>query len=327
MIWILILDGAYASSVAATLDMLATAARIAAIQNSTVPRWRVCSSTANRVALTNGLELPVGKLPRSILSTDIVVIPGLGAVSPSSVMRRLQQSDIEVASKWLRLARAAGATLYAGCTGVFLLASAGLLTDRKVTTSWWMNEALKSIEPRVHVDTSKMVIESEHIVSAGAAMAHTDLMLHLLTRHFGVALADLVSRYVVVSERASQATFMLPAQYTTGNELVQHISRIFQNSLPNALSVKDLAAEVNLTERTLARRIVSATGRTPLQLMQGVRLHLAQRLLSESSLTIEEVAVRIGYADSTALRKLLKNSTQMTPTQIRIGRLASRPEG
>jgi transcriptional regulator GlxA family with amidase domain len=71
---------------------------------------------------------------------------------------------------------------------------------------------------------------------------------------------------------------------------------------------------------------VSATGRTPLQLMQGVRLHLAQRLLSESSLTIEEVAVRIGYADSTALRKLLKNSTQMTPTQIRIGRLASRPE-
>jgi transcriptional regulator GlxA family with amidase domain len=135
-----------------------------------------------------------------------------------------------------------------------------------------------------------------------------------------------VSRYVVVSERASQATFMLPAQYTTGNELVQHISRVFQNSLPNALSVKDLAAEVNLTERTLARRIVSATGRTPLQLMQGVRLHLAQRLLSESSLTIEEVAVRIGYADSTALRKLLKNSTQMTPTQIRIGRLASRPE-
>jgi transcriptional regulator GlxA family with amidase domain len=154
-------------------------------------------------------------------------------------------------------------------------------------------------------------------VTAGAAMAQSDLMLWLIKRHLGLACADQVSRFVLASQRTSQAAFMLPAAYTSGDEFVRRVSERLRSALPEPPSMKALAAEMAMTERTLARRVIAATGITPLGLLQEIRLHHAQRLLASSKLSVDEIAASVGYQDATALRRLVKKSAHALPSQFR----------
>ncbi len=82
----------------------------------------------------------------------------------------------------MRLARhvAAGGTVAASCSAVFLLQAAGLLRERRATTSWWLAQELRRLQPDCTVDADRMVVSDGPVTTAGAAFAQTDLMLHLL---------------------------------------------------------------------------------------------------------------------------------------------------
>jgi transcriptional regulator GlxA family with amidase domain len=317
--FILIVENAYATSVAQTLDMLSAATLLAARQGRKLPQWRVCGARAGLLRLSNGLTLNVTALPKRITSDDHCVLPGLGIDSPVRALQSLEQAEVQKISRWLVRATAAGSPIYASCSAALLLAKAGLLAGKTVTTSWWLGQTLKAVEPQAIVDVSRMVIDDTNIITAGAAMAHADLMLWFIKRNYGIELADTVSRFVLATQRVSQSAFVMPAAYTTGDELIRRISQRLQAALPTALSMKTLAAEFNMTQRTLARRVVSATGQSPLSLLQSIRIHEAQRLLETSRLSVEEIAIRVGYRDGTALRRLLQLACHVTPSQMRSG--------
>jgi transcriptional regulator GlxA family with amidase domain len=316
-IFVVVLEGAYASSVAQTLDMLSAAAQLLLSQGRSPPLLRVCGVASGPLRLSSGLAISVSPLPKKCEATDVCVVPGLGIDNAQLAVQRINKDDAKKLQRWLVQAAQSNATLYASCSAVLLLARAGLLTKNTVTTSWWLGRTLEQLEPLAKVDVSRMVIDDGAIVTAGAAMAQTDLMLWLLKRHLGSALADKVSRFVLASKRTSQAAFMLPTAYTSGDEFVRRISKRLQAALPAALTMKTLASEFAMTERTLARRVKAATGKSPLNLLQGIRIHQAQVLLETSRLSVDEIAVRVGYSDATALRRLLKRNAHATPTQLR----------
>jgi transcriptional regulator GlxA family with amidase domain len=317
MIFVLVLENAYASSVAQTLDMLAAAYQARRLRNKAGVFWRVCSPSSGPVRLSNGLALNASPLPRSCKVGDICIVPGLGIDNPELAVQRIAQDDAEKLKRWLARAAQAQATIYASCSAVLLLGAIGLLAKRQVTTSWWLGPTLAQIEPLAAIDVSRMVLDDGNLVTAGAAMAQADLMLWLIKRHFGLALADQVSRFVLASQRNSQAAFMLPAAYTNGDAFVRKVSERLRQALPHPPSMKELAAELAMTERTFARRVMAATGQTPLSLLQGIRLHHAQALLESSKLSVDEIALRVGYQDATALRRLVKKSAHALPSQFR----------
>jgi transcriptional regulator GlxA family with amidase domain len=317
MIFVLILENAYASSVAQTLDMLAAAAQVSRLGSKPSISWRVCSPLSGQVHLSNRLSLSTHPLPRICKPDDICIVPGLGIGDPKLAVKRVAQADAEKLKRWLKRAIDAKATIYASCSAVLLLGAAGLLAKRKVTTSWWLGGTLAQIEPLAKIDVGRMVLDDGTIVTAGAAMAQSDLMLWLIKRHLGLACADQVSRFVLASQRTSQATFMLPAAYTSGDEFVRRVSERLRSALPEPPSMKALAAEMAMTERTLARRVIAATGITPLGLLQEIRLHHAQQLLASSKLSVDEIAASVGYQDATALRRLVKKSAHALPSQFR----------
>jgi len=114
----------------------------------------------------------------------------------------------------------------ASCSAVFLLQSAGLLSKRRVTTSWWLAAELQRLEPSCSVDADRMVCADGPVTTAGAALTQTDLMLHLLRVQFGASLADALGRVVLIDGRQAQAPFVVPMMLSNGNELIGRLVKM-----------------------------------------------------------------------------------------------------
>jgi len=251
---IVVLRDALATSVAVTTDILSAAAQLAARTGAAVPRWRVVSPGGGAVALSNGLSIKTTPLPRRVRNDSSTwIVPGLGLDSPAALARRLAAPDVVMLAQALRASAAAGRTIAAACTAVFLLQAAGLLTGRKATTSWWLAPQLQQLAPACAVDADRMVIVDGPIVTAGAAFAQTDLVLHLLRERCGVALADAVSRVLLIDGRQAQTPYVTPMMFASGDDLIAKIQAQIEAALPNPPTVADIARDLCVSERTLAR--------------------------------------------------------------------------
>lgn len=321
---ILLLPGAYASSVAVTLDMLGAAAAVAPRLGVPVPRWRVLAAGGHPVHLSGGLSLAARPLPRALRDDGAIwVVPGLGLDSARLARERLQQADAQAAIRALRAHAGRGGTVAASCSAVFLLQAAGLLSGRKVTTSWWLAASLRELEPGCTVDANRMVCADGPVITAGAAFAQTDLMLHLLRTRFGAPLAKAVSRLLLVDAREAQAPFVVPELLANGNELVARVIARVTAAMPTPPAIPELAREFGMSERSLARHIKASTGQSTLALVQSVRLNKARVLLESSRLSVEQVAEQVGYGDATALWRLMRRVAGLTPGQLRAAQVSA----
>jgi transcriptional regulator GlxA family with amidase domain len=244
-------------------------------------------------------------------------VPGLGLDDASAVVQRFSQPDAALAIKALQTQARAGGTIAAACSAVFLLREAGLLAEKRVTTTWWLGGILQQLEPHCVVDVDQMLVADGNIVTGGAAFAHIDLMLHLLRSRFNPSLAEAVSRAMVIDGRQSQARYIVPTALANGNDLAARLVARFEAALPNPPTVAELAAEFCMSHRTLSRHIKEATGRSVSALLQSVRINRARMLLETSKMSVEQVAMQVGYADTTALRRLMRKLTRATPRQFR----------
>lgn len=314
---ILVLPGSFASSVALTLDILAAAATIAPRLGVAAPRWRVLSTEAS-VQLSSGLRLDAKVLPKSVRADGSTwIIPGLGLDNRSAINQRFRMDDAQRAIKAVQVHAKSGGAIAASCSGVFMLQAAGLLDKRSVTTSWWLAPLLQQLAPTCKVDADRMVLCDGPIVTGGAALAQGEMMLHLIRNQCGPALADAISRALLIDGRQSQAQFVVPAMLANGSELVSRLVKRFESALPDAPGVAELAGEFGMSERTLSRHVRAATGKSTSALLQGVRLTRARALLENSKMTVEQVAEQVGYVDTTALRRLMRKVMGATPRQFR----------
>jgi len=317
---ILVLEGAYPSSVALTLDILSAAAFLSARVGVAAPRWRVYSTAAHRVSLAHGISIDAKPLPKVSRSDgSIWIVPGLGLESPLAAPARMEQYDALTAIKALRKHAQRGGTVAASCSSVFLLREAGLLAGRRATTSWWLAPLLQRLEKGCTVDADRMVIEDSRVVTAGAAFAQIDLLLYLLRVKFGPALADSLSRVLLVDARRAQAPFMTSSLLASGNELIDQIIAYVESALPELPSLPELAGRFGMSERTLTRHVRAATGRSTLDLLQSVRFSRARMMLATTRMTVDEIAAQVGYGDATALRRMMRKLGGATPGQFRAG--------
>jgi transcriptional regulator GlxA family with amidase domain len=315
---ILLLRDAFASNVALTLDILTTANVLAKQLGAAQPRWRVVSQLGGSLALSNGLQLATDKLPQRLAADkSLWIVPGMGVDSPHSAVSRMHEADALWAAKAIQQHVQRGGKVAAGCSSVLLLQAAGVLVGKTVTISWWLASHLRRTQADCVVDAQRMIVADGSIITAGAALAHTDLMLHLLRTHCSAALAEAVSRVLLIDSRSAQAHYVIPSVLAGGNTLVAQLSAQIEAALPHVPSIKDLAQQLCMSERTLARHVVAATGLPPLALVQHVRLARARALLEKSRLPVEQVAEKVGYADATALRRMMKKSIGATPRQLR----------
>ena len=320
-ITVLVLEGVMDSSLAITLDVLQAARRLSS-SASGAPRIRIETIAASaKVSTASGLCLAVDTTLKNAVpgspASQWIIVPGLGLMSDEAVASRFARPDAIKAIGWLRNAAMGKASIAASCTGVFLLAEGGLLAGRRATTTWWLGQAFRARYPDVVLDDTRMLVRDGKYLTAGAALSQLDVMLAVVTDVMGASIAHLCSRYMLIDKRSSQARYMMREHLLHQDPTVIAAERWIDAHLAQPISVNALASELAVSSKTLARRIASATGISPIRFIQRRRLGQAVHLIETTTLSIEEVAAQVGYVDSTALRKLIKREFGVTPSMLR----------
>jgi transcriptional regulator GlxA family with amidase domain len=301
---VLVLNDAFDLGLSAVLDAFQTANELIGATGLDVSTFDVrLVSVRRRVKTSQGLAVPSDRA--GWRSPDCVVVPAIGFKMPEPLEGALERSEVADAAALLRTWARGGATISAACIGTFVLAESGLLNGKRATTTWWLAPLFRKRYPEVSLDDSNMIVKSGSIVTAGAALSHMDLALWLV-RTVSPTLADLVARYLIVDSRPTQSAYALTDHLIHSDPLVQRFESWARSHLKEGFSLDRAATSIGASKRTLARRMQSTLGRSPLSYFQELRVERAVHLLKTSSASIDKIASEVGYAEGSILRGLLR---------------------
>jgi len=301
---VLALDGVFDTGLATVLDSFQTANELADMSGAATSRFDVSIvGVRKHVKTALGCTVPVGLAPKR--APECVVVPAIGFKMPDALQRALARPDVADAAALLPQWAARGATMSAACIGTFVLAESGLLDGQDATTTWWLAPLFRSRYPTVRLDESRMLIKSGQVVTAGAALSHMDLALWLIRQH-SPKLAALTAKYLIVDSRPSQSAYVLSDHLIHSDPLVERFERWARGRLAQGFSLDEAAKAVASSKRTLARRMHTVLGKSPLSYFQTLRVERAVHLLKTGHESVDEIAARVGYADGVTLRTLLR---------------------
>jgi transcriptional regulator GlxA family with amidase domain len=312
---ILTLDGVFDLGLSALLDTFQTANELIEAAALPVSPFQVrIVAVRKRVSTSQGFSVPVH--PAGGRTPDCVIVPALGFKMPDPLVAALARPDIGDAAQVLQQWARQGATMAAACIGTFVMAESGLLDRQRATTTWWLAPLFRQRYPSVVLEESSMIVKSGRVVTAGAALGHLDLALWMV-RRVSPQLASLTARYLIVDPRPSQSAYALTDHLMHNDPMIHRFEAWARGRLRQGFSLDQAAKAVGASKRTLARRMQSVLGKSPLGYFQSLRVELAVHLLKTGSASVEQVAARVGYADGATLRTLLRRQLNRGVKEIR----------
>jgi len=315
-IHILALNGVFDTGFAAILDAFGTANTLAEMTGISSLRFQVkVVGLGKSITTARGLSMPVIAAVRA-QTPDAVVMPATLHMSAEPLLQALAGSEVREAGVVLRKWSGRGALIATACIGTFVLAEAGLLDGEEATTTWWLSPLFRQRYPRVRLDESRILVQSNTMLTAGAALSHLDLALALI-RRASPELANLTARYLVVDVRTSQSIYSIPDHLAHADPLIQQFERWARGRLSEGFSLDQAAQALATSKRTLARRMESVLGKSPLAFFQDLRIERAVHLLRTTRASVDQIAAKVGYAEGVTLRTLLRRKLGRSVHEIR----------
>jgi transcriptional regulator GlxA family with amidase domain len=317
-IHILALNGVFDTGLAAVLDAFDIANALA--ETIGIPSLRFQTKPVGlgkTVTTAHGLSAPVTAAARAE-TPDAVVMPAINQIVPEPLVQALASDEAHEACAMLRKWSERGALTAAACVGTFVLAEAALLDGEEATTTWWLAPLFRQRYPRVRLVETRLIVQSNAVVTAGAALGHLDLALSLI-RRASPELASVTAKYLVADSRTSQAVYTIPSHLVHTDPLVHKFERWARQRLAEGFSLDQAAAALATSKRTLARRMQGVLGKSPLEYFQDLRIERAVHLLETSQATVDQIAADVGYAEGVSLRALLRQKLGRGVREIRRG--------
>lgn len=245
--------------------------------------------------------------------TDLVIIPALFGDMAGAVAANRDFLP------WIVAQYHGGAEVASLCVGAFLLASTGLLDNRKCSTHWGFASEFREMFPDVEVVDGSIVTEENRLYSSGGAHSYWNLLLHLVEKYTDRETAILASKYFAVDiDRNSQAAFaMFKGQKNHQDPAVKSAQEFIERHFNDKFTVDQLAEKVAVGRRSFERRFQKATNNSVLEYVQRVKIEAAKRSFETSRKNINEVMFDVGYTDTKAFRTIFKKITGLTPIAYR----------
>lgn len=222
--------------------------------------------------------------------------------------------------RWVREMSEKAERVVSICTGVFLLAAAGLLEGKRVTTHWKYCEQLAARHPEVQVDPDPIFVRDGRIYTSAGVTAGMDLALSLVEQDLGAQIALDVARELVLFLRRpggqSQFSAALTFDRSTSSR-IRELQNYILNNLPADLSVTALADRAAMSPRHFARIFLQETEVTPAKYVQEVRVEAARRKLELSSASLDEIAAMCGFGSADSLRRQFAQAVGINPSEYR----------
>jgi transcriptional regulator GlxA family with amidase domain len=248
---------------------------------------------------------------RALRHADVVVVPSWRDVDDRPPDALLQA---------LRAARTAGARIVGLCLGAHVLAEAGLLDGRRATTHWEYAVQMARRFPSIRVEPDVLYVEDNGVLTSAGTAAGLDACLELLRTLQGAAAATRIARRLVIPPHRTggQAQYIEHALPLTaaGHRLSQLMDAVRQR-LHEPHHLNSLAAQAQMSPRTLTRQFRALTGTTVLQWLLRERLQFAQQLLEQTDQAIDRIAELAGFGSTEALRQHFRTAFRTTPSAWR----------
>jgi transcriptional regulator GlxA family with amidase domain len=248
-----------------------------------------------------------------ITKTDLIIIPSLN----HNFEQAINENQLFV--DWITKLYKNGAEVASICTGAFLLASSGLLDGKNCSTNWAVEESFRKMFPKVNLQTDKLITDENGIYTNGGAYSFLNLVIYLVEKYFNRQTAIFCSKvFQIEMDRKSQSPFIIfKGQKLHGDEMVKEAQTYIENQFQEKLSIEDLSSHFAVSRRNFDRRFIKATGNTPVEYTQRVKVEIAKKAFETGRKTINEVMYEVGYSDVKAFREVFRKITGLTPLEYR----------
>ncbi len=230
---------------------------------------------------------------------------------------------------WLRRIGPRVRRLASVCTGTFLLAEAGLLDGKRVTTHWASCEKLATNYPRLTVDPDPIFVRQGRLYTTAGVTSGMDLALALVAEDHGTAVSRAVARQLVLflQRPGGQSQFSTQLQIQSADNLpLAELQAWMADHLAADLSVSSLARRAAMSPRNFARIFSKSLGITPARLVQRMRVEAARRRLEESEEGVKTIAAECGFGTPEAMRRAFLRAVRVPPSAYR-SRFSQAPNG
>jgi AraC family transcriptional regulator, transcriptional activator FtrA len=273
-------------------------------------RFTVCSLETGPVRALGDITIHARSGLGALRRADTIVIPG---------WRNADERPPAVLLSALRRAHRRGARAVSICSGVFVLAAAGLLDGRRATTHWRYADRLARDFPQIRVEPNVLYVDEGRVLTSAGSAAGIDLCLHIIRNDFGAEIANAVAKRLVVPPHrdGGQSQYISVPVHSREMGSMAGLLEWVQANLHRDLTVDRLAAQVRMSPRSFARHFRNETGTTPHQWLTHQRLLAAQRWLETSDLSMDRIADAVGLRTAATLRHHFRQTLRTSPTRYR----------
>lgn len=244
-----------------------------------------------------------------IKKTDLIIIPSLNHHYEAAVGQNKLLAD------WIWTRYHDGAHVAAICTGAFLLAATGLLNGKPCSTHWSAAADFKNRFPKVQLQIDQVITDQDGLYTSGGAYSFLNLIIYLVEKYFDRQIAILCAKiFQVEIDRDNQSVFSIfTGQKAHEDEVVRNVQLYIEENYADKVSFSSVSKKFAVGRRNFDRRFIKATGNTPVEYLQRVRVESAKKLLESTQKQISEVMYEAGYSDVKAFREVFRKVTGLTP--------------
>ena len=292
---------------ASALEPLRTANRIS---KKKLFEWEFLSLNNQKVFCSNGISIDTQDLNEEKLQTDILFVCG-GINIKDKINKKLLAA--------LRRVSRNGISLGSLCTASYILAKAGLLTNKKATIHWENLSGVREEFPDLVFTTNLYEIDKDRYSCSGGTSS-LDLMLNIISGMHGNNLAKNISDQLIHERIRLPNDFQrmnLRSRLGVSHPKLLNAVSIMEENLEEPLSQKELASKANISLRQLERLFKKYISNTPNQYYLKLRLERAQNLLMQTSMSILSVALASGFTSSSHFSKCYKVQFGISPRETR----------
>lgn len=271
---------------------------------------RLCAAEPGALRMLGSTQVQLPHGLDAVEEADIVLVPGW-----RDPAERPPQALLDA----LNRAHTRGARIASICSGAFVLAWAGLLDGRSATTHWRLTAALAQAFPQVCVREDVLYVDTGSVITSAGSATGMDMMLHMVRKDYGARVANLVAERLVLApwrdaERSQRVTRAIPSGEPTR---LARLMEWMRRNLRDAHSLKSLSEQAALSQRTLQRQFLEATGLSPIDWLIRERVAYARELLETTDRPLHWVAEQAGFGSQESFRRHFRGHTEHSPTAYR----------
>ncbi len=321
---ILALDGCLASSIGLPKEMLSAANDFARVTRSPKRANIQIAGKTRQIECAGGITLRADLLIKELSSIDLVIIPALWR-NPLTAINK-QEKIIQQLPDWY----AEGAQICAVGSASFLLAEAGLLDQRAATTHWVQAELFSRRYPLVKYQKDFLITQSDRIYCAASVNALADLTIHFVEQIYGKTCAQHVETNFSPEARTpfSANVYNEPTKrqnIAASDSDIARLTAWLRENISSPFTNQQLANLLNTSERSFSRRFKKVMHDSPQNWLTTARMNHAKKLLKNTSLPINDIAIECGYVDRNHFDKRFKQHVGHSPAKYRDSLLKNRP--